>query len=109
MIISRKISSKSPLRLKTNSSAIALLEKVKTGVDIPSLDLSNSANAPNFGYAIDNESTPDGMSVQKPPSPIQGPKAPFSTNSPTALLKQLTQPTEHMTLEEKILNGIFKT
>ena len=77
LIISRKVPSKSPLRLKTNSSAIELLGKVKTGVEIPTLDLGNSANSPNFGYAIDNESNPDGISIQKPPSPIL--KAPAVT------------------------------
>ena len=108
LIISRKVPSKSPLRLKTNSSAIELLGKVKTGVEIPTLDLGNSANSPNFGYAIDNESTPDGISIQKPLSPIL--KAPAVTQNPSAILKQLTQPVTHgMTLEEKILHGVFKT
>ena len=108
LIISRKVPSKSPLRLKTNSSAIELLGKVKTGVEIPTLDLGNSANSPNFGYAIDNESTPDGIGIQKPLSPIL--KAPAITQNPSAILKQLTQPvTQGMTLEEKILHGVFKT
>ena len=58
---------------------------------------------PNFGTS--NKGGPPGFMMSKPLSPIPGQKP---ARSPQAILKQLTQESWPMTLEEKILNGVFK-
>ena len=120
MIVSRKIDGKSPLwsdsgtaRERANRSALAILDNVRGGVDVPTLDPLAAANSLNnyAGEAYSNRVSPDRYSVPKPLSPMLGlaPGAHGGAKSPQAILRKLTRNTgQHMTLEEKILNGVFK-
>ena len=115
LIVSRRVGSKSPhgfwpeARDKLNNSALAILENVKSGNDVPTLDPLNSEHVPNFGEANSHQVSPTKFNLQQPLSPIPGVQAAVATKSPKTFLKQMAQQnTAHMTLEEKILNGVFK-
>ena len=119
MIISRRVNgSKSPLwsdsgtaRERANHSALAILENVKGGGDTPTLDPLAAVNPLNnyVGHQVySNQVSPDRFGLPKPLSPIIG-LGHGGAKSPQAILRKLTRNTkEHMTLEEKILNGVFK-
>ena len=94
-----------------NRSALEILENVKGGVDVPILDPLNGEQLPNFADPNTMNVSPAKFNMAQPLSPIPAPKAAavIGTKSPQAFLKQMaTASTAHMTLEEKILNGVFK-
>lgn len=80
-----------------NKSALAILESVKSNAEQPVFD---HADIPQFGVYSDFSQTPG--KARSPP--------PYQSGTPSSTLLQslVDQDTASMTLEEKILNGVYK-